>query len=360
MDQEKVFRSVGLDILAKAWSGFNACLFAYGQTGSGKTYSVMGYGEDKGIIPRICDALFYFIHRTGDSKNYLVDASYLEIYCEKITDLLNPPPSEEEFVILPPKERVKLEEKLKKMISSGQGKTPEADAIRIRLDPTIAKKFQDEALPKIREDPERGVVVDNLKHFAVHSFSDCEKLLNEGLGNRSVGSTAMNASSSRSHCVFTLELKVIDKKSSSKITLIDLAGSEKTETAKTEGEALTEGININKSLSCLGQCIAALAKAAARADAEESKKTPEQRAAEAAEKKEKEEKARVAAEAAKKKASEKPGSKFGVKTGEPPKRIEKSEDFVPFRESVLTWILRDSLVGNSKTVMLAALRLSLL
>ena len=68
-----------LDILAKAWQGYNACLFAYGQTGSGKTFSIMGYAQDKGIIPRVCDALFYFIERTKDEASYKVDASYLEM-----------------------------------------------------------------------------------------------------------------------------------------------------------------------------------------------------------------------------------------------------------------------------------------
>lgn len=116
-----------------------------------------------------------------------------------------------------------------------------------------------------------------------------------------------------------------------------------------------EGININKSLSCLGQCIAALCKAANKNDAAEAAKTPEQREAEAAERKAKEEKDKKAAEAAAKKAKNKAGTKYGMKTGAPPKRIEKSDDFIPFRDSVLTWILRDSLCGNSKTVMLAAL-----
>ena len=154
------------------------------------------------------------------------------------------------------------------------------------------------------------VVVDNLKHFMVSSFGDCEKLLDEGLTNRTVGSTAMNATSSRSHCVFTLELMQLQSGgggtvSSSKITLIDLAGSEKTQTAKTEGQSLLEGININKSLSCLGQCIAGLAKAAAAKDAEEARKSPEQRAAEAKE--------REAAEAAKAAAEEKRKAKAAAK-----------------------------------------------
>ena len=79
-DQEHVFDSVGIDILAKAWSGFHACLFAYGQTGSGKTFSVMGSGSTYGVLPRLCEALFYFIERTGNTEAFKVDATYIEVY----------------------------------------------------------------------------------------------------------------------------------------------------------------------------------------------------------------------------------------------------------------------------------------
>ena len=147
-------------------------------------------------------------------------------------------------------------------------------------------------------------MVDNLKHFAVTSFGDCEKLLDEGLGNRTVGSTAMNASSSRSHCVFTLALQQLaGTKAESKITLIDLAGSERSDKLGSVGKQLQEGNNINKSLTVLGRCIKALD------------------------------------EAARAKASGK--GKAVV---------------VPFRESVLTFYLRESLAGNAKTTMLANIR----
>lgn len=98
----------------------------------------------------------------------------------------------------------------------------------LRLDPNAAAAKAEALLPKIREDPATGVTVDNLKHFAVTNYEQCAKLLDEGLSNRTVGSTAMNASSSRSHCIFTLEIQ--QKSATSKIQLIDLAGSEKTAT----------------------------------------------------------------------------------------------------------------------------------
>ena len=116
----------------------------------------------------------------------------------------------------------------------------------------------------VREDPSKGVVVEGLKTFRVETYEDVERLLEEGLANRTVGSTAMNAQSSRSHSCFTLD--IIQKTAKSRLTLIDLAGSENIKSAETVGERMKEGININKSLSCLGACIGALSKLAAKKD----------------------------------------------------------------------------------------------
>ena len=173
--QVPVFESVGLDIVAKAWTGYNACIFAYGQTGSGKSYSIMGYGEDKGVIPRICEALFYFINKHGGDFGFKVnsvyvrpsprlflllllllllrlrllfssnlrcftrapsqkvDASYLEVYNEGISDLLVPKASTDltEFVPLKPKERMKLEEKYKRLVK--EKKMEEAEKVIFTL-----------------------------------------------------------------------------------------------------------------------------------------------------------------------------------------------------------------------------------
>ena len=88
-DQKKVFDAVGRQILENAWEGYHCCLFAYGQTGSGKSYSMVGYGANKGIIPISCDEIF---KRIGENKNpdkfYEVQVSMLEIYNEKVQDLL--------------------------------------------------------------------------------------------------------------------------------------------------------------------------------------------------------------------------------------------------------------------------------
>ena len=350
--QEMVFYSLGIDLLAKAWSGYHSCLFAYGQTGSGKTFSMMGSGGTYGILPRLCEALFYFIERTG-TADYAVSANYIEIYNEEIKDLLHPPPTTEvEIPILKPRERIKLEQKLKKLRKAG--KDEEADGIRAQLDPEFAAKTQRRVLPKIREDPEKGVIVENVKIFGVSSYADCEALLHEGTSNRTMGSTAMNANSSRSHCLFTLELQQLSKNATSKLTLVDLAGSEKTGMAQTEGQALVEGNNINLSLSTLGQCIAGLARAAALKE----KMSPEQKEREAKDAEELRLKNLMkGSESSSSLTSQKKKggfaariTKYGIKIGAPPKRIAKPEDFVPFRDSVLTWLLRDSLSGNSKTV----------
>ena len=166
--QKSVFDALGIDILAKAWCGFHACLFAYGQTGSGKTYSVMGSaGKDEmGVLPRLCEALFYFISRTEKTEDFKVDATMLEIYNEEIFDLLNVrPPKDVEIPILKPRERILMERKMNKLRKAG--KNSEADAIRVKLDPEFAAKMTLKDLPKIREDPSLGVIVENLKHFAV-------------------------------------------------------------------------------------------------------------------------------------------------------------------------------------------------
>jgi hypothetical protein len=171
------------------------------------TLPPLRYGEDKGVIPRVCDALFYFIASQGakaGTAQFKVDASYLEVYNETITDLLCPPPKEIEFVPLKPKERIKMEAKLKKLKKESPKEVAEMAKresaiaeLSALLDPEEAARQATAVLPKIREDPDKGVVVDNLKHFAVATFEDCNKLLEEGLANRTTGSTAMNASSSR-------------------------------------------------------------------------------------------------------------------------------------------------------------------
>jgi hypothetical protein len=205
-----------------------------------------------GLIPRIAHLLFYTIS-VDTSKQFFVEGSYLEIYNEKIKDLLD-------------------------------------------------QKGSDDL--KVRESPQLGVHVAGLSRHQVKTSDNCEKLIEDGTSNRTVAATKYNSESSRSHAVFELsvtqkykdEFSGEDMQSKTKIALIDLAGSERSDKLGSVGVALQEGNNINKSLTVLGRCIKALVE----------------------------------------------------QCNNPKKKIQ-----VPFRESVLTWYLRESLAGNARTTMLA-------
>ncbi|APA11460.1 hypothetical protein sscle_08g062300 [Sclerotinia sclerotiorum 1980 UF-70] len=259
--QDNLHTDLGKPLLDNAFQGYNNCIFAYGQTGSGKSYSMMGYGKDAGVIPKICQDMFERIGELQKDKNLkcTVEVSYLEIYNERVRDLLNP---------------------------STKGNL------------------------KVREHPSTGPYVEDLAKLVVSSFQEIENLMDEGNKARTVAATNMNETSSRSHAVFTLTLtqKRLDVETKmamekvAKISLVDLAGSERANSTGATGARLKEGAEINRSLSTLGRVIAALA------DLSEGKK----------------------------------------------KKVGKGNQ-VPYRDSVLTWLLKDSLGGNSMTAMIAAI-----
>uniref|UniRef100_A0AAX7TL22 Kinesin motor domain-containing protein n=1 Tax=Astatotilapia calliptera TaxID=8154 RepID=A0AAX7TL22_ASTCA len=253
--QEVVFKCLGEGILENAFQGYNACIFAYGQTGSGKSFSMMGNGEQPGLIPRLCCSLFERVHReTNEGHSFKVEVSYMEIYNEKVRDLLDPKGSRQSL--------------------------------------------------KVREHKVFGPYVDGLSQLAVTSFEDIEVLMSEGNKSRTVAATNMNEESSRSHAVFSIIVTqtLYDLQSGnsgekvSKMSLVDLAGSERVSKTGAAGERLKEGSNINKSLTTLGCVISALADQSAG---------------------------------------------------------KGKAKFVPYRDSVLTWLLKDNLGGNSKTAMIA-------
>ncbi|KPU76316.1 uncharacterized protein Dana_GF11865, isoform C [Drosophila ananassae] len=257
--QETVFDCVGRDILDNAFQGYNACIFAYGQTGSGKSYTMMGSQESKGIIPRLCDKLFSAIaNKSTPELMYKVEVSYMEIYNEKVHDLLDPKPNKQSL--------------------------------------------------KVREHNVLGPYVDGLSQLAVTSYQDIDNLMTEGNKSRTVAATNMNAESSRSHAVFSVVLTQIltdqatgvSGEKVSRMSLVDLAGSERAVKTGAVGDRLKEGSNINKSLTTLGLVISKL-------------------------------------------ADQTNGRKGG------------NDKFVPYRDSVLTWLLKDNLGGNSRTVMVATI-----
>ncbi|XP_070207701.1 kinesin-like protein unc-104 isoform X2 [Littorina saxatilis] len=262
--QRKVYEDIGLEMLDHAFEGYNVCIFAYGQTGSGKSYTMMGRSDpgQQGIIPQLCEDLFQRISsKKSDDLTYSVEVSYMEIYCERVRDLLNP---------------------------------------------------SNKHSLRVREHPLLGPYVEDLSKLAVQSFSDINNLIDEGNKARTVAATNMNETSSRSHAVFTIiftqkkydqQTKMFGEKVS-KISLVDLAGSERADSTGAKGTRLKEGANINKSLTTLGKVISALAEMSVETKAHKKK---------------------------------------------------KKADFVPYRDSVLTWLLRENLGGNSKTAMVAAL-----
>ncbi|XP_009900091.2 kinesin-like protein KIF3B [Dryobates pubescens] len=196
--------------------GFNGTIFAYGQTGTGKTYTmegVRGDPEKRGVIPNSFEHIFTHISRS-QNQQYLVRASYLEIYQEEIRDLL--------------------------------------------------AKDQSKRL-ELKERPDTGVYVKDLSSFVTKSVKEIEHVMNVGNQNRSVGATNMNEHSSRSHAIFVITIECsqlgLDGENHirvGKLNLVDLAGSERQAKTGAQGERLKEATKINLSLSALGNVISAL------------------------------------------------------------------------------------------------------
>ncbi|KAM0265421.1 hypothetical protein ACHAPA_007728 [Fusarium lateritium] len=262
--QSDVYNSLGEDFLDHNFEGYHTCIFAYGQTGSGKSYTMMGTADQPGLIPRTCEDLFERIdaaHSENSNVAYNVRVSYFEVYNEHVRDLLVP-----------------------------------------------AQTHKAPNYLKIRESPTEGPYVKDLTEVPVRNINEILRYMKLGDNSRTVASTKMNDTSSRSHAVFTIMLKQIHHdmetdettERSSRIRLVDLAGSERAKATEATGARLREGSNINKSLTTLGRVIAALA---------DSKSS----------------------------------------------RGGKRRDVVPYRDSILTWLLKDSLGGNSKTAMIACI-----
>eukprot|EP00029_Vermamoeba_vermiformis_P010617 TRINITY_DN5621_c0_g1_i1.p1 TRINITY_DN5621_c0_g1~~TRINITY_DN5621_c0_g1_i1.p1 ORF type:complete len:1483 (-),score=519.00 TRINITY_DN5621_c0_g1_i1:38-4486(-) len=259
--QESIFEQVGKPIADSCITGYHGTIFAYGQTGSGKTFTIQGALTDKGeeiheirgLIPRVLEYIFHLMNkrqRENPCLEYFTTCSYLEIYNEQITDLLNP----------------------------------------------------SQAKLQIRDDVKKGIFVENLVEEAVSTADQAYRLLKYGATNRHVGKTAMNETSSRSHSVFTIYIQSKETKAGvtavkySRLHLIDLAGSERQKSTEATGLRLKEAGNINKSLSVLGNVIRALVEVANGRD-----------------------------------------------------------QFVHYRDSKLTFLLKDSLGGNSKTSIIATI-----
>lgn len=212
--QQELYEETVRPLVSSVLDGFNGTIFAYGQTGTGKTYTMEGSKmehEKRGIIPRSFEHIFNHIGRS-ENMQYLVRASYLEIYQEEIRDLLH----------------------------------------------------RDQSLRfELKEKPESGVFVKDLSTAVCKSAAEIQRLMNEGNQNRTIGATNMNEHSSRSHAIFliTIEMGSIGDNGGirvGRLNLVDLAGSERQSKTGASGERLKEASKINLSLSALGNVISAL------------------------------------------------------------------------------------------------------
>ncbi|EGR34671.1 kinesin family member 17, putative [Ichthyophthirius multifiliis] len=251
--QQNVYESTAFPLVESVVEGYNGTIFAYGQTGCGKTHSMVGIPTDeveKGIIPRTFSHLINIVESANDRK-FLIRCSYIEIYNEEIHDLL-------------------------------------AKDCKAKLE--------------LKESPDKGVFIKDVTMNVVKSIAEMDKWMSIGTDNRSVGATAMNKDSSRSHSLFTLYIECQikseiegqdDSITAGKLNLVDLAGSERQSKTQATGDRLKEATKINLSLSALGNVISAL--------------------------------------------------------------VDGKTQHIPYRDSKLTRLLQDSLGGNTKTIMIAAI-----
>jgi centromeric protein E len=226
-DNATVFENLAKPVVHAALDGYNATIFAYGQTSSGKTHSMLGSLEDPGVTRRAVQEVFETVRRTTD-REFLLRASYIEIYQEIIRDLL----------------------------------VPSHDNL------------------KIHEDFNRRVYVES-REEVVSSVDEVMAMIAAGESARAVGETQMNERSSRSHTIFTILIESRARRAESNSTeqdesashdegiavrastlsLVDLAGSERAALTGAEGVRLKEGSHINKSLLTLGNVINKLSSA---------------------------------------------------------------------------------------------------
>ncbi|KAJ3393295.1 Protein CBR-klp-13 [Lobulomyces angularis] len=248
VDQEELFHKTTKNLISSVIQGFNATAFAYGATGAGKTYTMLGTESNPGIMALTLRHLFEKVEVENADGNMEVNLSYMEIYNEQIRDLLS-------------------------------GKPEYLD---------------------LREDPHRGVIIPGITTFSAESAEDVLSFLHKGNKFRTCESTGANEVSSRSHAILqvvvshkSVNLKGHRTERFGKLSMIDLAGSERAAETNNRGIRMIEGASINRSLLALANCINALG-----ADGKRGK-------------------------------------------------------YVNYRDSKLTRLLKDSLGGNCRTVMIA-------
>lgn len=333
--QEQVYEQIGRPVLQSSFRGYHTCIFAYGQTGSGKSYCMMGadggcsIDDAPGIIPRLCREVFLEMDKVKqaaaaneENVDFSVYVSYLEIYRERVRSLLS-------------------EVHDARIVAGGNEESgpasPRAISGSLRRHGLLHAADSADAALRVREHPTLGVYVEGLAEISVTNEEQVLRLMVRGNQRRHMASTRMNETSSRSHAIFTLQLlqkrthavqpgeggsggaitgapatavATMTTQLGAKINLVDLAGSERAKATGADGDTLKEGAQINKSLTTLGIVINALA---AQSIATVSSSTGQS----------------------------------------PMKSAATSKRHIPYRDSTLTFLLKESLGGNSKTFMIA-------
>ncbi|XP_042231409.1 uncharacterized protein LOC121872609 isoform X2 [Homarus americanus] len=294
-DQERVYRELGREVEAATVYGYNACVLAYGQSGSGKTYTILGHKEAPGLAPRMCQGLLTRLQERYSpddlcAQDFTLSLSLVEIYNERVRDLLT---------------------------DCDPGKTL-----------------------RVREHPHTGPYVDGVTRHPVTDTGVAWSLLERGRASRSVASTASHAHSSRSHALLTLDVTQPAAHTRSTLTLVDLAGSERAN-EEVDKARLTEGASINRSLVTLGNVISALAERGAAIGSTIAGSL-------------------LGSNLSLNSTSSRPTyahshSTTAMTEGMPAHSQRRSSrlPFIPYRDSVLTWLLKDTLGGNAKTLMIA-------
>ena len=213
VEQKHIYDTCAASVVESVLNGYNGTIFAYGQTGAGKTHTMEGRPDPphlRGIIPNSFQHIFDFVS-SAQNQQFLVRASYLEIYNEEIRDLLSKDPKNS------------LE---------------------------------------LKENMDSGVYVKDLTSFVVKNVTEIDHVMQAGKKNRSVGATLMNQTSSRSHSIFTIVVECCEAAGDhirvGKLNLVDLAGSERQSKTGATGDRLKEATKINLSLAALGNVISAL------------------------------------------------------------------------------------------------------
>uniref|UniRef100_A0A670HZV7 StAR-related lipid transfer protein 9 n=1 Tax=Podarcis muralis TaxID=64176 RepID=A0A670HZV7_PODMU len=283
--QEVVFQDLGTSVLSGAFKGYNICLFAYGQTGSGKTYTMMGTPVSYILQYIMCFGLFSREDDyTKQSASCRVEVSFLEIYNERVRDLLRQSGHKKPYTL------------------------------------------------RVREHPEMGPYVQGLSQHVVTDYKQVVGLLEEGIANRITAATHIHDASSRSHAIFTIQYTQailennLPSEIASKINLVDLAGSERADPSYCK-DRITEGANINKSLVTLGIVISTLAQNSQMFSSCQSINS-------------------IASEVDSSHTDNNSGASISG---------QRRQAYTPYRDSILTWLLKDSLGGNSKTIMIATI-----